>query len=54
MSAGNRGMFIGALVGGLAAASQWEGNAVQAASSIMVAAASGLALGHFFGKRRSR
>ena len=53
MSDGMKGLFIGSVVGCLAAWDQWSGNIGGALRFIIVAAAIGFTIGYFTGKRRT-
>ena len=53
MSYGLRGMLVGALVGLLAAWSQWEGSVGAVIRVVVVVAAIGFVVGHYIGKRRT-
>ena len=48
-----KGLLIGALIGGLAAWSQWPGDAGAILRIVIVAAAIGFTVGYFIGKRRT-
>ncbi len=52
MSAGKRGLLIGALVGCIAAFTNWDGRLIVAASSIGTGAFIGWAIGLFIGRKR--
>ena len=53
MSYGMKGLIIGALVGRLAAWSQWQGDAIATVRIVVIAAAIGFTVGYFISKGRT-